>query len=160
MSPITRLSPASPITRVVGDFRDKVSYEVINQAFQHIDAGAQLIALQTAPYFYSNQGKNVGTGAFVSLLEYASNTKATLLGKPAPDFFMTEIDRLTLTPQEVCIVGDDITTDIKGATTIGAKSILVKTGKYQDQTGLQTHSPQPNHTIGSIKDLLSNSWLE
>jgi ribonucleotide monophosphatase NagD (HAD superfamily) len=110
--------------------------------------------------FDSNQGKNADTGAFLSLLEYASNTKATLLGKPAPDFFMTEIDRLTLTPQEVCIVGDDITTDIKGATSIEAKSILVKTGKYQDQTGLQTHSPQPNHTIGFIKDLLSNSWLE
>lgn len=146
-------SPGETEYVVIGDFRDKVSYGLINEAFRHIDSGARILALQKARYFYSPEGKNVDTGAFVSLFEYASEKKATLLGKPDPHFFMTAIRHLGLKPEEVCIVGDDLTTDIKGARQIGAMSVLVQTGKFKDQIPVSDGNIHPDHIIGSIADL-------
>ena len=135
---------------LVGDFRDKVSYSLMNEAFQHIDAGADILALQEAPYSYTKEGKNLDTGSFVRLFEYASGKTSRVLCKPSEEFFLSVIERMDLTPEEVAIVGDDLNTDISGACSIGAMSFLVKTGKYQD------HEPDDNaadYVIESITQL-------
>ena len=52
------------------------------------------------------------------------------------------------------MVGDDIDGDIGGALNAGMKSVLVKTGKFQDKN-LQCSNIKPNYIINSIADLPS-----
>lgn len=139
---------------VIGDFSQKVSYSLMNQAFRHIDSGAEILALQKGRYFYSPEGKNLDTGAFVNLFEYATGKKAKVLGKPSSDFFMTAINQLGVKPEEVMIVGDDITTDIEGALNIGAVAVLVKTGKYNDQVRIDNKNIESHLIIESIHKLV------
>lgn len=154
--PVDRVSGAGADYVVVGDFIGKVSYSLMNEAFRHLDSGAELIALQKGRYFHNEGGKNLDTGAFVAMLEFAANKEARVLGKPSPDFFMQAIVAMGLEPGEVMVVGDDVTTDIVGAKAIGAFSVLVRTGKFSDMPHFQSRLPgmEPDLVLDSVADLL------
>lgn len=137
---------------VVGDCRETVNYELLNTAFRHIMAGAELVALQKGRYFVSSDGCNLDTGAFVHLLEYGSGKTARVLGKPAAAFFRTAIEHIGCSPAEVIVVGDDVTTDIAGAKAIGAFGVLVRTGKYSDDV-LDRSRVRPDIVVDSIADV-------
>lgn len=135
---------------VVGDFRDSVSYAVLNVAFRHVMEGAELIALQNGRFFISSDGYNVDTGAFVNLLEYASGKTARVLGKPSSDFFNMALRHVGCRADEVTVVGDDVHTDIAGAKQIGAMAVLVRTGKY---CGDSVTAIQPDLELESVAQL-------
>ena len=56
-----------------------------------------------------------------------------------------------LPAEKILMVGDDIEGDIGGALNAGMKSILVKTGKFWDET-LRFSDIEPNYAIDSIAD--------
>jgi ribonucleotide monophosphatase NagD (HAD superfamily) len=91
-------------------------------------------------------------GGFVEALEYTSNTKAKIIGKPSSDFFRIALSDMGLQPDEVAIIGDDIDVDVGGGQQAGLTGILVKTGKYRQDYA--DESPiKPDYLIDSIKDL-------
>lgn len=137
---------------VVGDFRDSVSYDLLNTAFRHVMAGAEIVALQKGRYFVSNEGYNLDTGAFVQLLEYSSGKTARVLGKPSAEFFSLVLEQMACSPEQVVVVGDDVTTDIVGARAVGASSVLVRTGKYADEA-LERSPIKPDYVVDSIVDV-------
>lgn len=137
---------------VIGDCRETVNYSVLNAAFRHLMAGAEILALQKGRYFVSEDGYNVDTGAFVQLLEYASGKTATVLGKPSAEFFAAAIKQVHCSPDEVMVVGDDVATDIAGAQAVGALSVLVRTGKYAKDT-LEASAAKPDFIVDSIADV-------
>jgi HAD superfamily hydrolase (TIGR01458 family) len=138
---------------VIGDCREKISYSVLNKVFRLIGDNTEILALQKGRYYYDSSGKNLDTGAFVSMMEYASNKSSTVLGKPSESFFNILLQDLKLSPSDTLIIGDDITTDIVGANKINAVSALVKTGKYMDQLNLKTGSP--DYVLDSVADLMN-----
>lgn len=66
--------------------------------------GAQIIALNVGRYYKSTTGLNIGVGAFVKGLEYSTNQNATVIGKPAPDFFKTALENVKA--DEAIMIGD------------------------------------------------------
>ncbi len=68
--------------------------------------------------------------------------------KPNPDFFIKICNNLSVNPNEVLVVGDNIETDILGAFNAGIDSCLI--------TSLPVTVPLPSNTqiISSIKELL------
>ena len=137
---------------VIGDCRDKVNYDNLNKAFKTIGENTEILALQKGKYFYNDLGKNLDTGAFVSMMEYATGKTSKVLGKPSESFFHTLLQDLNLKPSDVLVIGDDISTDIVGANTIGSMGALVKTGKYKDQVSLDVGTP--DLVLDSVADLM------
>jgi HAD superfamily hydrolase (TIGR01458 family) len=128
-------NPRSSYTHVVvGDCREVLNYELLNEAFQAIRAGATLIGLQRGRYYRTSDGvENIDTGAIVAALEYATGASARLLGKPSNEYFALAAASTGSSPDEVAVVGDDATTDTIGGKNIGATTIQVCTGKYAEQ---------------------------
>ena len=91
-------------------------------------------------------------GAFVAALEYATETEATLVGKPNRAYFDMALRDLGLSASQVAMIGDDIHTDIKGAQAVGVKTILVRTGKFRPDAQLRTDM-QPDWILDSIANL-------
>jgi len=139
---------------VVGDLGEKITFNLLNKAFQNLFEGAELIALQKNRFWLSDDGYTLDAGAFVALLEYAANKESILIGKPSKAFFETALNDLGCTIDEVLMIGDDIESDIKGAQAIGIKSVLVQTGKFlpQDQ---ERDDVIPWKTISSIKNIIN-----
>lgn len=151
------INDINPDYVVIGDFKERVSYDMLNKAFRMIAEGAEIIALQKGKFFYSPEGKNLDTGAFVNMFEFAANKTAKVLGKPSEDFFKIALEELKLSPYEIAIVGDDITTDILGAKQLGAFSVLVKTGKYE-QKAVEASGIKPDLIIDTISEL--TLWIK
>ncbi|MEM7031895.1 MAG: HAD-IIA family hydrolase [Chloroflexota bacterium] len=137
---------------VLGDQSGTATYQRLNRAFRYLRAEAELVVMQGGRFYINEQGENLDTGAFGSLLEVASGKKATIVGKPSPTFFQGALAEFGVSPHEAIVVGDDIYSDIAGAKSIGAQAILVKTGKYEQQLGEMKDS-QPDYIIDSLANL-------
>lgn len=91
---------------VVGLAANKFNYESMNIAFHMLLNGSQLIAINKSKYFKTSQGLSLGAGPFVTALEFATDTKATVVGKPNKEFFIQALDSLGSTPEEAIMIGD------------------------------------------------------
>ena len=137
---------------VVGDPRETTHYTNLNHAFRYVLSGAEIVAAQRGRFFISQDGYQLDTGPVVALLEYATGKQATLVGKPEKAFFDGATSDLDVPPEQVVVVGDDVTSDILGAAAAGMRSVLTRTGKYAAQRDLPITSG-PDWTINSIADL-------
>lgn len=141
-----------PEAVVVGDMGSAFTFDVLNSAFLSVKAGAQLIALQKNRFWQTKNGLLLDAGAFVAALEYATETEATLIGKPNRAYFDMALGDLGLSASQVAMIGDDVETDIKGAQAVGVKTILVRTGKFRFDRELHSDM-QPDWTLDSIANL-------
>jgi HAD superfamily hydrolase (TIGR01458 family) len=143
-----------PEAVVVGDLGSEFSFDVLNHAFRLIRDGAHLVALQKNRFWQRSDGLALDVGPFVVALEYATEKKASVIGKPTAAYFETALHDLGLPAHQVAMVGDDIHNDIAGGQAVGLKTILVKTGKYQFDD-VERADCRPDWTLDSIGDLPS-----
>ncbi len=126
---------------LVGDAGPRFTYENLNHAFRLLLEGAPLLAMGDNRYFKEAEGFSLDVGPFVTALEYAANTRAIVLGKPAPQFFHAALADLGCAAADVVMVGDDAIADVQGALSAGLQGILVETGKYRLGDEDQIQSP-------------------
>ncbi|MCK8058950.1 MULTISPECIES: TIGR01458 family HAD-type hydrolase [unclassified Fusibacter] len=137
---------------VIGDFNDKMNYDVINKAFRLIKNGAEIISLSNTLWYIDRDGDSINTGAFVSMFETACNKKAKLMGKPASEYFNMALARTNSLPEKTMVIGDDIATDIFGAKKINAIAIQVKTGVYSEASN-ENAVYKPDYIIDDVTHL-------
>jgi len=66
--------------------------------------GASLIAIHEGRYYKCPDGLALGPGAFVKGLEYSSNVKAEVVGKPTIGFFKAALEEID--PTRAVMIGD------------------------------------------------------
>ncbi|KAI7869598.1 haloacid dehalogenase-like hydrolase domain-containing 2 [Mucor mucedo] len=126
-----------PNAVVVGLAPSKFHYEKLNEAFRLMvsDPNVPLIAVHEAKYFADKDEKlSMGPGGFVKALEFATGTKATVVGKPTVEFFQLALKQIGMenAPEQVAMIGDDVSNDLGGgAKELGLHRFLVQTGKYR-----------------------------
>ncbi|XP_045383892.1 haloacid dehalogenase-like hydrolase domain-containing protein 2 [Lemur catta] len=125
------IQTSDPNAVVVGLAPEHFHYQTLNQAFRLLLDGAPLIAIHKARYYKRKDGLALGPGPFVTALEYATDTKATVVGKPERTFFLEALRGTGCEPEEAVMIGDDCRDDVGGAQNAGMLGILVKTGKYR-----------------------------
>ncbi|KAG0371026.1 HAD-like domain-containing protein [Gamsiella multidivaricata] len=137
---------------VVGLSQSSFNYDMLNKAFRLLvdskstSQPATLVAVHKGKYFADkDDGKlSLGLGGFVEALEYASDIKAHVVGKPQKAFFELAIQNMGLpSPAEqkesptkgssgIVMIGDDVEQDLGGgAAELGLIRYLVQTGKYR-----------------------------
>lgn len=151
---------SDPDVVVIGDIGEGFDFRTLNRAFRMLRQGAELMALQKNLFWFDADGPKLDCGAFVLALEAAARTQATVTGKPSRTFFDSALAGLACAADQVLMVGDDISTDILGASAAGMRTVLVGTGKYAD--GQTTHPDcRPSAFIDSVRDLpalLAGGW--
>ncbi|HEY9166245.1 MAG TPA: TIGR01458 family HAD-type hydrolase [Candidatus Kryptonia bacterium] len=151
-------SETHPDYVVVGDISGAMTFEELNKIFGLLMGGAELIALQKNRFFRGTQGLQIDAGAFVAALEYATGKQARIIGKPSRQFFNLAVHDIRVEAGErwlsadFAMIGDDIESDIKGASEAGLVSVLVKTGKFNDSYS-EHFGIVPDFSFNSIKEL-------
>lgn len=148
-----RQSDTAPDYIIVGDIGNAWTYPLLNELFNSLMQGAKLIAIHKNRFWQTEHGLQMDIGGFIDGLEYASGSKAMIIGKPSADFFQIALDDMGLTAAETVIVGDDIDVDVAGGQGAGLKGVLVRTGKYR-QAYVDASTVKPDFTIDSVVDLL------
>lgn len=137
---------------VVGDAGDGFTYRDLTVAFRNVLRGIPLLALERDRYWMGEDGLLLSAGPFVAAIEYATGARAELIGKPSANFFKRALDSMGAVPEKTAMVGDDVLTDIGGAMECGMQGVLVRTGKFREDT-LRDAPRAPNAVIDSIADL-------
>jgi HAD superfamily hydrolase (TIGR01458 family) len=136
---------------VVGDAADAFTYAAMNLAFRQLIDGAEFLALAVNRTFKdADGGLSLDAGAFVTALEFAAGKQATVLGKPARNFFHAALAGLDCQPGQAVMVGDDAESDVAGALRAGfGGGLLVRTGKYRagDES---RHAPHPSAVVDDL----------
>ena len=148
------ITQKDPEAVIMGDIYKKFNWEILDRIFKLIYLNnAALIALHQNKYCMRNENVSLDLGPFVKAIEYASNKKSILMGKPEKNFFDLAIKDMNIEKDCALMIGDDILSDIKGSKDFGIKAIQVKTGKYQTSDS-DIKITQPNERIDSIVDIV------
>ena len=110
--------------------------------------------IESLTSYIAEKGLTLDIGAFVTGLEYATGTTATVIGKPSEDFFRLAVEDMGISPDRAAMVGDDIISDVGGAQFAGMAGILVRTGKYRPEIANRSEI-KPDLTIDSVAALKS-----
>jgi inorganic pyrophosphatase len=142
---------ANPEYIVVGDNRSRFDFEHLNRALRLLASGAKLVGMQSELVDTSMGALELNVGSWVGMLERASGVKAVYTGKPDAYAFELALASMKLAKTEVAMVGDKVSTDVRGARDFGIASILVKTGEF-DPKELADH-PSPDFVLGSVREV-------
>lgn len=146
------ISKEHPDYVIVGEGR-VLNFELVEQAHRCIAEGASLLSTNADTWCPTDSGPRPGCGAIVALLEAATGTRAYHVGKPNPFMMRAARKRIGLSTDEVIMIGDTMETDIRGATDLGFRSILVLTGSTSPDD-LRRYPFAPTRVIDSVAELL------
>jgi len=148
------LTEEDPDYVVLGDLREKFTYDLLNRVLAALWKGAGFLAMQADPYDLAlgGSGPKVNVGAWLALLERASGRQATLIGKPAAIAFRMALDELGVPASEAAMVGDRVESDVVGGQSAGMRTVLLRTGHFRPED-LETSAVQPSLVIDSLADL-------
>jgi ribonucleotide monophosphatase NagD (HAD superfamily) len=123
----------------------------MNRIFQMLMEGATLVGMHRNLYWRTSEGLQLDSGAYISGLEEATGSRATICGKPTAPYFESALALLGLRAALTALVDDDVT-NIEGARAVGMAGVLVRTGKF---LRADLERGEPDHVIASIADLPS-----
>ena len=106
----------------------RITYDKLDHAARLARNGAGIVATHSSRLYMYKTGPAIATGPLVKAVEYASSKRATVIGKPSPLMFAIALRRAGCSRERSVMIGDQLETDIEGASRVGIDSILVLSG--------------------------------
>ncbi len=137
---------------VVAGFTQHVTYPELAMGALLVHKGATFIGTNPDPSFPSEIGPLPGAGALQAVVTAATGVQPTIIGKPSPIVFQEALKRLGATPTNTAMVGDRLTTDIKGGNDAGLNTILLLSG-ISTRDDIASKGIQPDFIFQDITEL-------
>ncbi len=149
--------PETPDVVLLGGAGPEYSHVTLSRVYEWMTQGVPVVAMHRSTAWTTTDGLRIDTGMYLLGMEETSGRKATAVGKPAPAGFVAAAARLGVEPDEMYMVGDDLNNDVLAAQVVGMTGVLVRTGKFRQDTldrwAADEFAMQPNHVIDSVADL-------
>ncbi len=126
-----------------------LTYENLDHAARLVRNGASIVATHSARLYMYKTGPAIATGPIVKAIEYATQKRATVIGKPSPLMFKAALERAVCERGEAVMVGDQVETDLVGARRAGIDAVLVTSG-----VDLHPHGLRPIAIISNVDELI------
>jgi NagD protein len=145
------MNNVNPDYVVMGESRT-INYEMIERATLLVRSGAKLIGTNpdlTAP---TEAGIIPATRSLISPIEMASGRSAYFLGKPNPLMMRIGMSKLGTKPEDTCIIGDRMDTDIIAGIESEIDTILVLSG-VTTRRQIENYPYRPRFILESVGDI-------
>ena len=156
-SDVRDAEPDKPDVVLLGGAGPEYDHVTLSRVYDWMAQGVPVVAMHRSTSWTTDHGLRIDTGMYLLGMEETSGRKATAVGKPAPEGFLASANRLGVEPEEMYMVGDDLNNDVLAAQVVGMTGVLVRTGKFRQDTldrwTADEFAMQPNHVIDSIADL-------
>jgi HAD superfamily hydrolase (TIGR01450 family) len=150
-------APDTPDVILLGGAGPEYGHLTLSWVYDWMAQGVPVVAMHRSTSWNTAEGLRIDTGMYLIGMEETSGRKATAVGKPAPEGFLSSASRLGVDPEEMYMVGDDLNNDVLAAQVVGMTGVLVRTGKFRQDTldrwAADEFAMQPNHVIDSVADL-------
>ncbi len=145
----------NPEAVIIGDIEDKWNYEIMNNIFKKVFKGTDLIAMHKNKYWNPHGELLIDAGAFIEGIEYSTNKKAILIGKPSKLYFESALNKIGCSLKDgFFMIGDDIENDVLAAQKIGGTGILIYTGKTEFPLKSKLES-KPDFEVHSLAEIIN-----
>ena len=117
---------------------------------------ATFLALHANRLYKDKDGElSPSVGAVVKALEYSSQRRVKVFGKPNPEIFREAFRRFKAKPENCIMISDDPLSDLIGAKRLGINTVFVTSGKYKDEEILKNLNKrfQPDWIHRSIQEI-------
>jgi HAD superfamily hydrolase (TIGR01450 family) len=149
--------PDPPDVILMGGAGAEYNHLTLSRVYDWMAQGVPVVAMHRSTSWNTTEGLRIDTGLYLIGMEETSGRKATAVGKPAPAGFLAAAGRLGVDPEAMYMVGDDLNNDVLAAQVVGMTGVLVRTGKFRQDTlnrwVADEFAMQPNHVIDSVADL-------
>lgn len=145
-----QLAENNPDYTVVGLDYD-VTYHKFEVATLAIHAGSTFIGTNADTNLPNERGLVPGAGSVISLVEHATQQKATYIGKPEAIIVNAALAVLGQEAEHAIMVGDNYETDIRAGINAGVDSLLVYTGISTPEVVAQKEI-QPTYQVNSLDE--------
>lgn len=146
-----------PDVILLGGAGPEYSHLTLSRVYEWMTAGVPVIAMHRSTAWKTTDGLRIDTGMYLIGMEQTCGRRAVAVGKPAPAGFLAAAARLGLDPEEMLMVGDDLNNDVLPAQVVGMTGVLVRTGKFRQETlerwAADEFAMQPDHVIDSVAGL-------
>ncbi len=134
------------------------------QMIEFLLSGARLIGMHETSLYVKNHKRYPGVGAILKMLEFATSTPYTVVGKPSGPFFAEALRRIRLqSPQaryeDITIISDDVKGDLIGAQKLGMKGVFVLSGKIRNADEILPSldpAERPGAVYSDMQEVLEN----
>ena len=144
---------ASQAQAVVMGIDRGINFQKIAEATLLIRAGVPFYTTNTDRTFPTPRGEIPGSGAWVSIITYATGIDPIIAGKPFPYLMELSLERLGSKKEETLVVGDRLETDIAAAQAVGCPTALVLSG-VSNLEQAKEWTPQPDIIADSLAALI------
>lgn len=149
--------PDTPDVVLLGGAGPEYTHLTLSWVYDWMARGVPVVAMHRSNAWTTADGLRVDTGLYLAGLEQTTGYQGTAVGKPAPAGFLAAAARLGVEPEEMYMVGDDLNNDVLAAQVVGMTGVLVRTGKFRQDTldrwAADEFAMQPNHVVDSVADL-------
>lgn len=139
---------------VVGLDRE-INYKKLTDGISTIRNGAEFVVTNPDKLLPTEYGMSPSNGAQMSFLEYATDTKATVIGKPNKFIMDFAIQKFNYELEDIAMIGDNYDTDIMSGINANIDTIHVQTGVTSKEQ-LKEKDIQPTYTIKNLLELIKN----
>jgi len=129
-----------------------IDYAKINAGYHHLLEGAELIATHPDDVCPTEDSYDVDIGPFIRLYESLAKVEPTVVGKPSRRMLEMCAAELSVEPEDIVMVGDRLSTDIRMGNLAGTRTILVMSGET-DAALLAKSDVEPTFKAGSVADI-------
>ncbi|MUL44536.1 HAD-IIA family hydrolase [Mycobacterium sp. CBMA293] len=149
--------PDTPDVVLLGGAGPDYTHLTLSWVYDWMARGVPVVAMHRSNAWNTSDGLRVDTGMYLAGLEQTTGYQGTAVGKPAPTGFLAAAARLGVEPEEMYMVGDDLNNDVLAAQVVGMAGVLVRTGKFRQDTldrwAADEFAMQPNYVVDSVADL-------
>jgi HAD superfamily hydrolase (TIGR01450 family) len=150
-------TPETPDVVLLGGAGPEYSHLTLSWVYDWMAHGVPVVAMHRSAAWTTTDGLRIDTGMYLIGMEQTSGRRATAVGKPAPEGFLAAAARLGVDPEEMYMIGDDLHNDVLPAQVVGMAGVLVRTGKFRQDTldrwSADEFAMQPDHVIDSVAEL-------
>jgi len=137
-------------------WRDAADADVPDAVLVGLDRSLTYERLKRALRLPMEDGFDPGTGAIATALEYASDVRAEIVGKPAPAIIQQAMRMLGVSPAETLLIGDGLDLDIVAGHAAGVTTALVLTGLTSaEQAAAAEGARKPEMIFPDMRALLA-----
>ena len=130
-----------------------INFQKVAEATLLVRAGIPFYTTNTDKTFPTPRGEIPGSGAWVSVIQTATNVEPIIAGKPFPFLMELSLEKLGTKKEETLVVGDRLETDIAAGQSVGCPTALVLSG-VSTKAQADAWTPKMDIIAASLADLV------
>ncbi len=138
---------------------DKFDSKSFARMIDFVLDGARLIGMHGTSTYVKNALRYPGVGAILAMIEYATKTKAQIVGKPSEVFYKKAYEIVkkqnpSLDLKDIIMISDDAIGDLLGAKKMGIRTNLVLSGKCKSRQEISQISHKLDKIDSDVNEIL------